>query len=65
MSLFKIRAYFDMQPTDEQVEAIEVACTEIIADIPFDKAETECVYSAQPIKDLEVFRYIVYLRYEK
>ncbi|MCR6718962.1 MAG: hypothetical protein NVV59_01450 [Chitinophagaceae bacterium] len=65
IKLFRIRAYYDVAPSDEDIEDMNAVCTEIDSDIPFERNNVECIYSTEAIKDLEVFKFVVYLRKEK
>jgi len=64
LKVFKIRAYFDILPNEDLIEDINVVSTQVIADIPFETDQVECIYSTELQKDLEIFKHIVYSRKE-
>jgi hypothetical protein len=64
--LLTLRAYFDIDATDEEKELIDIALTEMIADLYYDikTCKYEPVELAAPAK-LTVLKDWIYLRYEK
>lgn len=57
-----ILAYYDKEPTEEDVEDMNSVCAEIEADVPFEKDKVECLYSNTEFKNLKVLKFIVYSR---
>jgi len=64
LKLFQLLVYFENKPTEEEIENIESVCTEVNADIAFEKNEVRCVQSKKPINELEILKWVVYLRKE-
>lgn len=64
--LLTLRAYFDIDATDEEKELIDIALTEMVADLHYDikTCTYEPIELAAPAK-LTVLKDWVYLRYEK
>jgi hypothetical protein len=62
--LFRLRAYFDHPPTEDEVFDMSAASTEVVADMAFLHDQVECLESDLPIGELEVDKFIVYLRKE-
>jgi hypothetical protein len=64
LKLFHLRAYFDTKPTEDEIEEMDAVCTEVDADIPFEKDKVECLYDLRPRKELERLKCVVYSRKE-
>jgi hypothetical protein len=59
-----LRAYFSEFPSEEEMELMDIVCAEVIADLPFEKDNVECIADNRLIKELEVLKEIVYIRKE-
>lgn len=59
-----VRAYYDMEPNEEDIEEMNAVCAEIDSDIPFEKDCVECIFSEEPLKDLKILSHIVFARKE-
>jgi hypothetical protein len=64
LTLFKMRAYFGEPPTEDEIEEIDDACAEVLADMLYQRDEVECIHDTRPKKDLEVLKVFVYARKE-
>ena len=64
LKLFHLRAYFNSEPTEDEVEEMNAVCSEIDADIPFENDKVECIYESKQRKDLELLKCVVYSRKE-
>ena len=64
LNSFQLLAYFENEPSEEEIESIESVCTEVNSDIAFQKNEVRCVQSKKPINELETLKGVVYLRKE-
>jgi hypothetical protein len=49
---------------DDEIEEMESASTQVIADFPFEKDQVECLADTRMGKDLEVLKYVVFARKE-
>lgn len=59
------RAYYDSPLSDDDVNEMEAAVAEIVADLPFEKDHgAECIYDTRPKNELEHYKWIVYSRKE-
>jgi len=61
---FYIKAYYDIEPTEEDIEEMNAVCAEIDSDIPFEKDNVECIFSEESLKNLKILKYIVFARKE-
>lgn len=64
LKLFKLKAYFASEPSEDEIEDFNVVSTEVISDIPFENDQVECIFSDAPKSQLAVYNHIVYLRKE-
>ncbi|KGR89392.1 MULTISPECIES: hypothetical protein [Ureibacillus] len=59
------KCYFDGEPTEEEKEILNVACTEVIADFPIIKdVKEEYLNYRHPLK-MEMLQFWAYLRWEQ
>lgn len=62
---FKLRAYYDSYPTEEDIEEMECVTTEVISDIDFlNLKPVECLFSSELRKNLDTLKFIIYSRKE-
>lgn len=64
LSLFKLRAYFINQPTDDDIDNMNIVSGEILCDISFEHEETECFFNERPMNELDILKVVVYERKE-
>jgi hypothetical protein len=64
LSLFHLRAYFASSPSEEEIEDVDVACTEVLAYTGCKHPKVECLYDLRPRKELAVLKEVVYSRKE-
>jgi hypothetical protein len=64
LKFFHLRAYYSSTPSDGEIEEMESASAEVIADFPFEKDQVECLPDTRMRKDLEVLKYVVFARKE-
>lgn len=64
LNLLQLRAYFNVPPTEDEIEDIEAVCGEIVSDIPYEKDKVECIHNTNSLQELEVLKCIVYCRKE-
>ena len=64
LRLFKLRAYYDRQPTEEDIDDMNTVSGEVLSDIPFEHEETECIFNTMPRNELDILNVIVYAKKE-
>jgi len=64
LELLHIVCYFSSEPTEEQIEDMNIVSTEILADIDFSQDRVECSYSTLPMAQLPRLRHTVFARKE-
>ncbi len=60
-----LRIHYDSQPTEDEVEDMEIVTAEIIADVPFHCVDPiEIIVTNEPITALKFLDRLIYLRKE-
>jgi hypothetical protein len=63
---FHLRSYYDNIPSEDDVEEMEIAISEIISDISFYKVlPADCIFSTASSRDLKGLKCVVYARKEE
>ena len=63
--LLQFRVHYEKQPSEEEMEGMEVVVAEILADIPFHRADpVETIVTAEPVSELKFLDRLIYLRKE-
>jgi hypothetical protein len=64
---FALRYYLDREPNEDDFENIGIVATEFIANFKysdFNEVKEECIYTAQPISQIDIMDGMVYCRKE-
>lgn len=64
LKLFHLRAYFDREPTEDEIEEMDAVSSEVISHLPFEKDKVECIYDTRQRRELEILKCVVYSRKE-
>ncbi len=60
-----VRYYLDRAPAEEDYENLSMVMAEVLADIDFEEAEEQCVYSDASLSELDPLELFVYMRQEQ
>jgi hypothetical protein len=62
---FRMRVYYDVKPSEDDIEEMEAVISEVVSDIPFETApNVEAIHDLRPRSVLEIFKYTVFARKE-
>ena len=65
LNMFYLRAYYDVIPSENDIDDMNAVLGEIFADIDFKKDNgVECIQDIRPMKELELYKWVVYERKE-